>query len=435
METALDRYAARLDASYSWTLAKTIPGSGWTAYVIDLTSQTWRSPAEVDRNVWKHWLTVVEPAGVATSTALLFIGGGDNGREMPVEASPRLTSVAVAQRAIVAELGQVPNQPLVFADGQSRWEDDLIAHTWNRHMASGDETWPARLPMTKSALRAMDAVQAFFERRGASEVNVERFVLAGSSSRGWTTWLTAAIDDRVRAIVPIVTDVPSFEASLTHQHAAYGEWSPAIGDYERSGILGKLGSIELGRLLAIEDPIAYRDRLGLPKLIINSSGDEFSLPDSSRFYLDDLPGETLVRCVPNAKRNLAGSDALQTVEAYFRWIVEGKQRPEIRSELAADGSLVVHAGGAPADAGPPEVLLWQATNPAARDFRLDVLGRVWTSSPVAESGGTDRSSVRVPPPAAGWTAYFVELTYRGSGPIPLKVTTRVYVTPDTLPHA
>src|SRR5438128_2139989 len=77
-ETALDRYIAKPDASYSWKLTGTIPGEGFKQYVIDLASQTWRSASEVDRPVWKHWLTIVKPDKITSNKALLIIGGGSN---------------------------------------------------------------------------------------------------------------------------------------------------------------------------------------------------------------------------------------------------------------------------------------------------------------------------------------------------------------------
>ena len=70
-ETALDRYIAKPDPAYQWKLVNTIPGEGFTGYVLELTSQTWRKAGEVDRPVWKHWLTVVKPAQVTSTKALL----------------------------------------------------------------------------------------------------------------------------------------------------------------------------------------------------------------------------------------------------------------------------------------------------------------------------------------------------------------------------
>src|SRR5690349_7788111 len=94
-ETALDRYIARPDPSYAWKLVNTIAGEGYTGYVLELTSQTWRTEAEVDRPVWKHWLTVVKPETLATRKGLLFIGGGSNREPMPTTISARLSLFAL----------------------------------------------------------------------------------------------------------------------------------------------------------------------------------------------------------------------------------------------------------------------------------------------------------------------------------------------------
>src|SRR5262249_7072998 len=82
-QTALDRYVHAPDASYKFELVKTIPGEGYTAYVLDLTSQTWKTPVASDHQIWKHWLTVVRPEHVEYSTGFLYITGGSNKDAVP----------------------------------------------------------------------------------------------------------------------------------------------------------------------------------------------------------------------------------------------------------------------------------------------------------------------------------------------------------------
>src|SRR4030095_2683859 len=59
--TALDRYIAAPDTNYSWRLAQSIKGDGYTTHMIDMISQSWLTTNEVNRTLWQHWLTVVVP--------------------------------------------------------------------------------------------------------------------------------------------------------------------------------------------------------------------------------------------------------------------------------------------------------------------------------------------------------------------------------------
>ena len=81
---------------------------------------------------------------------------------------------------------------------------------------------------------------------------------------------------------------------------------------------------------------------------------------------------------------------------------------------------------------PSEVKLWQATNPEARDFRMETLGPKWQSTMLNPEGGGYVGKVAAP--AKGWTAFFVELTFPGGNHAPFKFTTQVRVVPDVLPH-
>src|SRR5260370_23940784 len=231
-KTPLDDYIAKADPTYSWKLVQTIPGDGYTTFVIDLKSQSWRSPPEVDRALWQHWLVIVKPDEVKHETAYLRIGGGKNGDAAPTKPNPQSVLIAKSTNTVVADLSMVPNQPLTFnKDDKPRSEDDLIAYCSLQFMDGGDATWIPRLPMVKSAVRAMDTVTEFLGSDKGGKTAVKKFVVAGGSKRGWTTWLTGAVDSQVVALMPAVIDVVNARACLINDYSAYGFWDPAVGHY------------------------------------------------------------------------------------------------------------------------------------------------------------------------------------------------------------
>ena len=429
-QTALDRYVAAPDSSYSWKVLRELPAQGATATLLEMTSQRWLTEQEVERPQWTHWITVVRPAKVTSDVALLFITGGSLERQPPTAPSPWLLNAATDTGTVTAELRLVPNQPVVFTDDPTkkpRSEDDFIAYTWDKYLRTGDDKWPARLPMTKSAVRAMDAVTAFAASKEGGGNTVTRYVVSGASKRGWTTWTTAAVDRRVVAIAPAVIDMLNVESSFIHHWRTYGAWSEAVKDYVQHGIMDWMGTREFRALMKIEEPYEYRDRLTLPKLMVNSTGDQFFLPDSSQFYFDDLRGEKHLRYVPNTSHSLEKSDALETVQAFYASIVSNTPRPEMRFSYDRDGSIKVVAKELPTS-----VKLWQAVNPKARNFRLDVIGAAYKSTDLTPTG-PNTWVARVPAPSEGWTAFFVEATFPSGGKYPLKFTSGVRVLPDKLP--
>jgi len=427
-QTALDKYVAAPDPNYKWELVDTIPGEGYTTYVIDLTSQQYLTSAEVDHPIWKHWLTIVKPDNVKSNVAFLYITGGHIGGKAPAKPDSMLVSLATATGSVASTLEDVPNEPVTFAgETKTRSEDAIIAYTWDKYLRTGDEKWPLRLPMTKSAVRAMDTVTAFCRSDKGGNVSVERFFVAGGSKRGWTTWTTAAVDKRVVAITPFVIDLLNIEKSFEHHYRAYGFWAPAIKDYEAMRIMDWTGTPEYRALMQIEEPYSYRDRLTMPKFIVNDTGDQFFLPDSSQFYFDDLKGEKHLRYVPNTDHSLKGSDARESMQAFYEMVLSGTPRPKYSWKFEKDGSIRVQT-----TTKPQEVKLWQATNATARDFRLEKIGAVWTSTTLEEK---DKGLyvAKVDKPAQGFTAYFIEMTFPGIGKVPMKITTGVRVAPDTLP--
>jgi PhoPQ-activated pathogenicity-related protein len=132
--------------------------------------------------------------------------------------------------------------------------------------------------------------------------------------------------------------------------------------------------------------------------------------------------------IPNSKHSTAGTDIMESITAFHDAVLNGRPLPDYSWTVRRDGALVVRPKGQPT-----EVRLWQATNPKARDFRVDTIGKAFTSTVLApRADGTFVASV--PKPAAGYTAFFVELTYPSGGKYPLKFTTEVQVTPDVLPY-
>ena len=430
----LDRYVATPDTSFHYEHVHTIEGDGYKAHVIRMNSQRWLTTTEVKDPLWWHWLTMIVPDSVQSRTGLLYIGGGSRKDSMPKEANPDFIRIALTTNSVVTALHNVPNQPIEFVgdDFGPRVEDELIAYAWRQYLEAGakesDSRWLPRLPMTNAAVRAMDVITAISSEKAGKKI--DSFVVAGGSKRGWTTWTTAIADRRVVAIIPIVIDMLNVVPSFQHHWRAYGFWAPAVGDYVHEGIMEWQQSTEYQRLMKVVEPYSFRNRLSLPKLLINASGDQFFLPDSCRFYWDDLLGEKHVRYVPNADHSLSGSDAIETIAAFHHAIINNRARPDF--EWRGNGgklNIITEPGQSP-----QALTLWQATNPNARDFRLETIGKSWKAQPIvlADDG---HYQITVEAPKTGWTAFFVELTFPGTGEVPLKLTTGIVVVPDTVPHA
>ncbi|MDR3751155.1 MAG: PhoPQ-activated pathogenicity-related family protein [Terracidiphilus sp.] len=428
-KTALDAYVNAPDNHYQYTLVESTPHPGYTVNLIRMVSQEWRSSAEVNQSVWKHWMEIYVPDQVSSSIGMLYITGGATTEVHP---KPDLTLAAIATgtHSVVSVLLDVPNQPLIFANDPygPRKEDEIIAYTWRKFLDTGDANWPLRLPMTKAAVRAMDTVTSFTESKEGGGHRVDHFFVMGASKRGWTTWTTAAVDPRVVAIAPMVIDVLNVVPSFKHHYRTYGFWAPSVGNYYQEHLMDELDNPDYLKLMAIEDPYSYRARFTMPKLIIAASGDQFFLPDSSQFYFNDLPGEKHMLYEANADHSLKGTDVYESIAAFYQSVLDGSKRPNMHWVFEPDGSIKVTM-----DRTPLTVKLWQETNPEHRDFRVEAIGRGYQSTALtAEGPGV--YVARVPKPAKGWTAFYVEATFAGDGKYPLKFTTAVRVLPNVEPY-
>ncbi len=427
----LEAYVKGENRTFDYELVHQLSDKNYDYYVLRVETLNWLSAELVDESQWWHWVSLVIPKDNKPETSIVFIGGGSQTTQMPENPNRQAMELAITTKAPTLYIHNIPFQPLNFSgdDQRNRTEDAIIAFGWRKFLESGakeeNAEWLARLPMTKAVMSVVDAVDEFTRQHHDFPVN--RYLLAGASKRGWTTWTTAAMDKRVVGMAPIVIDALNVVPSFQHHWRSYGEWSPAIKDYEEEGIMNWMGTQEYDKLLEISDPINYQSHVAhLPKLLINASGDEFFLPDSWKFYWDQVEGEKHLLYVPNTGHSLKDSDAPLALAGFFKRLVDNEKLPEYSWDIT-DTHINIEVDP---DNGPVQVKLWEATNPTDRDFRIYVLGPKWNETTISltEDGLYE---IPIKAPDQGWKAHFVELTYPGNAPI--KVSTGIKVLPETYP--
>lgn len=404
-ETALADYVRAADDSFAWQVRQTRAMFGSDVVELSLTSQTWRGIT------WRHQLFVVKPPRMRHPDRMVLVIAGGRWRDAylrPPDTNARLPGAAAmvgtaAQRfgSPVAVLLQVPFQPIFGG----KTEDQIIAHTFDRYLDTGDETWPVLLPMVNSAVRAMDALQAHAKQ--AWDLDVANFTVTGASKRGWTTWLTGAVDPRVDAIAPMVIDMLNLGEQMRHQVTAWGAYSPSIHDYTRLNIQQRMDTDRGRALCRIVDPFTYRDALTMPKIIVLGTNDPFWPVDALRHYWAAMPGPKFVCQVPNAGHGLGSSlpHIVGSIAAVHHFAAGSLAMPDLTWRFdRADNRMALTLE---CDQS-ARVLTWFARSPT-RDFRQ----AKWVSRSARRDGETYRAEW--PIPAAGHGAAFAEIRLNDAG--------------------
>ncbi|KAL5018445.1 hypothetical protein ScPMuIL_004167, partial [Solemya velum] len=407
----------------------------------------------MDRPVWYHYMTVIIPDNVThKDSAFMFIDGGENNKPPPdvTDNFVALTILAsVSTGAVTCDLKMIPNEPITFkADPsqKSRDEDAIIAWTWKRFVdqKGSDPEILLRMPMTKGAVRALDTIAAVAKEKIGT--NITKFVVAGASKRGWTTWTTAAVDKRVVGFIPIVMDLLHMVKNLHHHFRAYGGWTFAFKDYYDLNFTASLDNPAIQAMADIIDPITYNYRYkGVPKLVISTTGDEFFLPDDSHYYFHDLTEPKYVRMVPNAEHSCAGHETslLFTMRAFFLSVITKTPLPKLqwtRQQTPTGGMIKLTTDREPLTT---EVYHARTIGGKRRDFRLLVASPddptkpfphpvIWFKTS-AESKGNNTFVAQFSKPTEGWLAFFIQVTFQGVGDAILEFTTETMIIPDTFP--
>lgn len=420
-ENALDQYIANGDQTYKWEEKESFSENGLHVNQLLLTSQTWQN------GVWKHQLTVITPEKRSYDGALLFVTGGSvkdgepNWSTKTNDALLRgLMGLALENEATVALVKQVPNQPL-YDDLK---EDALISYTLHNFKKDKDYTWPLLFPMVKSAVKAMDAVQDFSKTKYAHTIN--RFTVSGASKRGWTSWLSGAINDkRVEAIGPMVIDILNMPVSLDYQIKTWGDYSVEINDYVNLGIPQTHSSPDGQAITTMVDPYSYRARLTIPKMIFMGTNDPYWVVDNIKNYYQDIPGRNMLHYVPNAGHDLAGgAQAIQALGGFWSHTLRSKDYPACSWDIAVKKKVANITVGTT----PDKLIgatLWSADSDD-KDFRDDK----WSGVPVSVSK-KNTLVVKQKLPDAGYKAFYVDLKYKAPNGTDYTTSTRVFVGSST----
>lgn len=384
-----DGYLAKPEPLYKWekTAKKDLPSG--TVYDISLVSQTWQDI------IWDHRMQIFYPEKITRPGFCTLYNTGGNGK--PAE---ELMGLALANMigGPVAFLYGIPKQPLYGG----KVEDALVVHTWMKFLETGDETWPLHFPMAKAVIKAMDTVQAFATAEKLAAV--DRFLVLGASKRGWTTWLVGASQDkRLAGIAPMVIDILNLRAQIPHQLKAFGKPSEQVEDYTAVDMNSILLSKKGERLIQLEDPYSYRDRLTLPKLLINGTNDRYWSQDALNLYWDGLKGPKWVLYVPNSGHGLEDRERFAaTLTAFARNLADKKPLPKMKwGYKEANGTVSIKLES---DTPLKTVRQWRVNAPT-QDFR----DSKWTDT--AMENQVRSCQYNCATPESGYAATFAEAEY------------------------
>lgn len=403
-----------------------------------LHSQDWSPQGMVQPAAWEHGVEIYIPDNALHGKALLIVNNGINipGPDGKQYAAADLTeeqilAIVRKTRSIAVSVGDVPNQYLTFSDDQlPRREDSIVARSWALFLQDPQQHafTPLHVPMMQAVVKTMDLAEQELQ-----PWKVREFLATGASKRAWALWLATLADARISAVVPQVLDFMNLRSLLTHTQQAYGgSWPLALQDYHREGITAQFETEAFGKLEKIVDPLRYLDRsqaarLAVPKYLVHAGNDEFFLPDNSRFYYDQLPGQKTLRVVPNAGHGGIRPLAAELFTGAIRRWQAGLPWPQLGSALKqVDGRSVLSLQMAEQ---PVQLTRWTAVNPQARDFRQPCGIQYVASDLPLPAAGVLELPLDTPP--QGWAASFVEARFADG----MVATSQVHVLPDRYPQS
>ncbi len=394
-QKALENYIATIDTAYKWQTDDVLTNEEGRFYEVSLVSQRWQ---EIN---WTHRLIIYFPGKAKYLNTLVLVLRHVYNRNAGL-ASLKVISESTGTPA--AFLYDIPNQPLF----NGKEEDDLQAYTFSQYIRTGDESWPLLFPMVKSVVSAINTIQDLAIKE--KKLPVSKFIVAGHSKRGHTSWLAAAIDSRIKGIIPIAIDVLNAPDQLPHHLKAFGQFSTP--SKEATEFLKELKKPLGNSLIQMIDPYSYKERLTIQKLIVSATNDEYFPSDALNLYWDGLKGRKSILYLSNAGHALADSDPRinPTAFAFARAIAMDNTLPQFSWEWKHTNQslrLIMNA-----DTTATKAILWQATS-NNNDFRTSK----WSASPIkqADKGSSRQFVTEVEKPSDVNRLFYGEIEFKQDG--------------------
>ena len=347
------RYLQETEDS-SWEIKKSSidENTGMTTISLLVNSITWPKNNNFITSNHPHWVHRVYihiPKNTNKNTALLHIG---NGLLYPTTEHPDSLSsldfakIAQDTNSVVIEVRDIPNQFLAFTEKhddkvteiKAKREDDLFMYTWAKYLSNPEKHayMPLHIAMAKATIRTMSACQDFLLKQ--NDITINEFVLSGFSKRGWATWLVAAFDSRVTAIIPTFSDF------LDLNNLIVAMQKPENSKYIASGIVQffkpYLSTTEMQNLINLVDPLGYQQFISMPKYIISTANDKFVPPEINQNYLNSIEEKNLKMFYNTGHYINNSNSALLTsaIQSFYGACISGKKLPSV--QYSFDGKVI-----------------------------------------------------------------------------------------------
>lgn len=313
----LEEFTNGSKSEFFWKHVETQEYKGGKLHTLSLISQIWQGKQ------WKHDLEIYEPKQQDyPGKAIFIITGNRSKHDEDLENAYKLGDIA---KMAVVVLYDIPNQPLFG----NLTEDGLMAYTFVKYLETQQPDWVLLFPMTRSVVRAMDAVSEYTKEK--TQAKVDKFVLTGASKRGWTAYLVASVDKRIIGLAPMVFDMLRIEEQLKHQKELWGDYSPEFKPYVEAGLMDWVDKPQGKKLIALVDPYFYMRKMLMPKFLILGANDTFWALDALSLYWDRFELAKYVFYVPNSGHGLEDRKrVLNTLAAFSRIVASRRALPIIQ---------------------------------------------------------------------------------------------------------